>query len=1017
TFIDGLIAGVTTGGISLPGNHDVIAGIQSSFGDFGVDTRVSLFAGWIDQVTTGSPEFLVNQTIGADQKWSTVALDASGDFVITWTSYGQDVVGEGYGPGFGGEEGIYARRYHAGGFPGGFVTGADNEFQVNSFAQYDQQHSRIAMDADGDFVISWESFQDQSDGSGGPESADSFGIYAQRYAKTERMQQIPLLDNQGAPVLDGQGNPIFVFADPLLGPNGSLGGELAINTTKDGDQRYSGVGIDDTGDFMIVWSGNGEGSPQGVFYQRYDKVLDQAGPTIGDVLNVADTETGTELDRVKEFDILYPEVTQFVISFGENLSTTSGASGTTSVLNWRNWGLTKDGEGLYQGIATIEFGLSKAYGKGLQDSASQKYEAVITFDGNPSEPGLQPLEPGTYELTIRDTIEDLFGNRLDGDFDGSPQGNFRRNFVVYSDTPNGPGVPGEPDPPTDPNPDDDDLPVNGVTAGDQEQPAVASDADGNHVIVWVTRDANGDGDIKAQRFDRFGQPIGNEFQVNNIAYVGDQTDPDVAMDAYGNFVVTWSGAGEEDTSGVFAQVYDPFGVATGAQFRVNQLWQSDQLKPSAAMDQNGDFVISFTNMNQAGDEHAVYARRFNFLGQPLSTEFQVNKSNAEIQTDSDVAMDANGNFVAVWASFNQDGGSWGIFGQRFDANGQKIGNEFGVNRHVDNRQVEPQIAMDLAGNFVVTWASLLQDGDGYGIYARRFNANATPRDSNEFLVNQTTYSWQRMPAVDMDDLGDFVITWSSTGQDNVENVDEGVYARMYNADGSDYLVPSTDLPLGEFRVNATVVGDQTYSAVAVDSDGDYVVAWVGPDHTVAVPDPNNPLPVDPDPTDVYSRVILVNPQSYNDDGSGGYTNPNPSDPTDVQVSGTEGDDLFEIGPGATPGTWSVRLNGVNLNVASSITTVGFDGLGGNDTVKFTGTSGQETAELWPTAGIVRSGVYAASFANVESITVNAAGGDDELTLHDSDGDDTFSVGPGGATMLGDQVNIVTTGFETVLAHA
>ena len=41
-------------------------------------------------------------------------MDSTGDFVITWTSYGQDGVGNGYGPGVNGENGVFARRYSAG---------------------------------------------------------------------------------------------------------------------------------------------------------------------------------------------------------------------------------------------------------------------------------------------------------------------------------------------------------------------------------------------------------------------------------------------------------------------------------------------------------------------------------------------------------------------------------------------------------------------------------------------------------------------------------------------------------------------------------------------------------------------------------------------------------------------------------------------------------------------------------------------------------------------------------------
>ena len=78
------------------------------------------------------------------------------------------------------------------------------------------------------------------------------------------------------------------------------------------------------------------------------------------------------------------------------------------------------------------------------------------------------------------------------------------------------------------------------------------------------------------------------------------------------------------------------------------------------------------------------------------------------QDHSDVAIDANGDFTVVWESYGQDGSRWGIFGQRFDHTGAKVGGEFQVNTYTNAQQVDPKIAMDPAGDFVVTWSSFGQ---------------------------------------------------------------------------------------------------------------------------------------------------------------------------------------------------------------------------------------------------------------------------------------------------------------------
>ena len=62
-------------------------------------------------------------------------------------------------------EGVYARRYDTGG------GAASNVFRVNKTTDLAQQRSRVAMDSDGDFIITWESFQDR----GTSDEPSSFG--------------------------------------------------------------------------------------------------------------------------------------------------------------------------------------------------------------------------------------------------------------------------------------------------------------------------------------------------------------------------------------------------------------------------------------------------------------------------------------------------------------------------------------------------------------------------------------------------------------------------------------------------------------------------------------------------------------------------------------------------------------------------------------------------------------------------------------------------------------------------
>jgi len=61
---------------------------------------------------------------------------------------------------------------------------------------------------------------------------------------------------------------------------------------------------------------------------------------------------------------------------------------------------------------------------------TRKYEATVTFDGNGSQPGAAYLPLGDYVLTVYDNVRDTSNNRLDGDFDGVPGGNYSFRFTL-----------------------------------------------------------------------------------------------------------------------------------------------------------------------------------------------------------------------------------------------------------------------------------------------------------------------------------------------------------------------------------------------------------------------------------------------------------------------------------------------------------------------------------------------------------------------------------------------------------
>ena len=182
-------------------------------------------------------------------------------------------------------------------------------------------------------------------------------------------------------------------------------------------------------------------------------------------------------------------------------------------------------------------------------------------------------------------------------------------------------------------------------------------------------------------------------------------------------------------------VYSPLVIAAqgdtaDTEFLVNTETTSGQRDSSIAMDADGDFVIAWESRNQDGDGYGVYAQRYKADGIKAGSEFQVNTHTTNSQDGSSIAMDADGDFVIAWQSDGQDGSGFGVYAQRYKSDGIKAGIEFLVNTETANSQENPSIALDADGDFVIAWHSNLQDSSNYGVYAQRYEGASQTVDLN-----------------------------------------------------------------------------------------------------------------------------------------------------------------------------------------------------------------------------------------------------------------------------------------------
>ena len=359
--------------------------------------------------------------------------------------------------------------------------------------------------------------------------------------------------------------------------------------------------------------------------------------------------------------------------------------------------------------------------------------------------------------------------------------------------------------------------VNTYTTYFQNEPAIAALPNGEFVITWqsfISQDGDGSG-VYAQHFAGNGSRIGNEFQVNTYT-TSEQNYPAIASLPNGEFVIAWQSYGQDGSGfGVYAEHFAGNGSRIGNEFQVNTYISGAQSTPAIANLPNADFIITWQSYGQDGDGWGIYAQHFAANGNRVGNEFQVNSYTTNDQFDSAIAGLPNGDFVITWTSTGQDGDGSGVYAQHFAANGNRLGNEFQVNTYTINNQFASAIAGLPNGDFVITWTSTGQDGDGSGVYAQHFAGNGS-RIGNEFKVNTYTNSEQSAPAIASLPNGEFVITWQSDGQDEGGY---GVYAQRFDINAISYFVGS------EFQVNVYTTSSQKSQKIASLPNGDFVITW------------------------------------------------------------------------------------------------------------------------------------------------------------------------------------------------
>uniref|UniRef100_UPI00286F8B85 Tc toxin subunit A-related protein n=1 Tax=Aeromonas aquatica TaxID=558964 RepID=UPI00286F8B85 len=267
--------------------------------------------------------------------------------------------------------------------------------------------------------------------------------------------------------------------------------------------------------------------------------------------------------------------------------------------------------------------------------------------------------------------------------------------------------------------------VNTQAANWQVYPGIRGLKDGGWVVSW-RNDALGSNNnsISQQRFDRSGKAIGNETLVNTTtSYMKHkiQSAHTLVTLKDGGWVTVWNTNTQDGTKdNIYFRRFDATGNAIGGEVKANSTTAGGQINGSAIALEDGGWVVLWTSESDSSSL-GTYMQRYNADGTMNGSEALVNTTTYDMQDQPTGYGLPDGGWIVAWVSYDQDGSKYGIYQQRFKADGSRNGGEVRVNVVTYDHQQFPCVAALTDGGWVVVFQSNLQDGSGYGIYQQRYN--------------------------------------------------------------------------------------------------------------------------------------------------------------------------------------------------------------------------------------------------------------------------------------------------------
>ncbi len=339
-------------------------------------------------------------------------------------------------------------------------------------------------------------------------------------------------------------------------------------------------------------------------------------------------------------------------------------------------------------------------------------------------------------------------------------------------------------------------------AGWAEHPQVAVDTGGDAVAVWEQSDGSRY-NIWANRYT----PAGgwSTAELIEADNAGDAYEPQVAIDSEGNAIAVWH-QWDGTRYNIWANRYTP-----GSGWDAAGLIETDNAghakNPQVAMDPDGNAMVVWYQSD--GTMNSILANRYT----PASgwgTPEPIETDNAGDAWDPQVAVDSEGNAIAVW--YQSAVSRYNIWANRYTPSGG-----WGAAGLIETKNtgdaMYPQVAVDPAGNSVVVW--MQSDGTRNNIWANRYTASHGWSTAGLIETDNAGDAYE--PQVAVDSLGNAIAVWAQYD------------GTLFSIRASRYIPGGGWGTAGLIGIDNT--GNAAWPQIAMGPDGSAIAVWRQSDGT------------------------------------------------------------------------------------------------------------------------------------------------------------------------------------------